>query len=91
MDASARMRCAARCSVGWSPLDMTTVGISRGGLTVAIKGASLDDPHGLFNAGLDAKATRGIDIREGDAINEPALQDLVRAAVALNAAGGRKK
>jgi hypothetical protein len=55
------------------------------------KGASLDDPHGLFNAGLDAKATRGIDIHEGDSINEPALQELVRAAVALNAAGGRKK
>jgi hypothetical protein len=55
------------------------------------KGASLDDPHGLFNAGLDAKATRGIDIHEGESINEPALQDLVRAAVALDAAGGRKK
>ena len=50
------------------------------------KGASLDDPHSLFNAGLEAKATRAIDIHEGDAVNESALQDLVRAAVALNVA-----
>ena len=55
------------------------------------KGAALNDPHGLFNAGLDAKATRAIDIHEGDAIDEPAIQDLVRAAVALNTAGGKKK
>src|SRR3990172_1712428 len=48
------------------------------------KGASLKDPHGLFNAGLDAKATRAIDLREGDKINESALKDLIRAAVALN-------
>ena len=54
------------------------------------KGASLDDPHGLFNAGLEAKATRAIDIHEGDDIDESALQDLIRAAVALNA-GGKKK
>ena len=54
------------------------------------KGASLNDPHGLFNAGLDAKAMRAIDIHEGDAIDEPAMQDLIRAAVALNA-GGKKK
>ncbi|MGH2396826.1 MAG: DUF1801 domain-containing protein [bacterium] len=50
------------------------------------KGASLNDPHGLFNAGLEAKATRAIDIREGDDINESALKDLVRAAVAHNSA-----
>ena len=49
------------------------------------KGASMQDPDGLFNAGLDAKATRAIDIHEGDTINEPALQELVRAAVAQNA------
>jgi len=55
------------------------------------KGASLNDPHGLFNAGLEAKATRAIDLHEGDAIDEPAIQDLVRAAVALNSAGGKKK
>ena len=48
------------------------------------KGASLDDSHGLFNAGLDAKATRAIDIYETDRINEAALKSLIRAAVALN-------
>ena len=52
------------------------------------KGASLKDPHGLFNAGLEAKATRAIDLNEGDKLNEAALQDLIRAAVALNVGGG---
>ena len=51
------------------------------------KGASLQDPNGLFNAGLDAKATRGIDIHEGDEIDESALKDLVREAVAYNKSG----
>lgn len=55
------------------------------------KGASLQDPNGLFNAGLDAKATRAIDFHEGDEIDEPALQDLVRAAVAQNTTGVTKK
>jgi hypothetical protein len=55
------------------------------------KGASLPDPYGLFNAGLDAKATRAIDLFEGDKINESALKDLVRAAVALNTSGVKKK
>ena len=41
------------------------------------KGALLDDPHRLFNAGLDAKATRAIDIHEGDEIHEVALQELM--------------
>ena len=49
------------------------------------KGAVLHDPAYLFNAGLDAKATRAIDIYEGDALNQPALQELIRAAVAQNA------
>lgn len=49
------------------------------------KGASLDDPSGLFNASLEGNARRAIDIREDDAIDEPALQTLVRAAVQLNA------
>ena len=49
------------------------------------KGASLDDPKGLFNAGLDAKATRSIDLYENDPIDEQALQDLIRAAVNQNA------
>jgi hypothetical protein len=44
------------------------------------KGALLDDPHKLFNAGLDAKTSRSIDIREGDKINDRALSELVRAA-----------
>jgi hypothetical protein len=48
------------------------------------KGASLKDPRGLFNAGLDAKGSRAIDIHQGDAVDEPALKQLVRAAVALN-------
>ena len=48
------------------------------------KGASLEDPQGLFNAGLEAKATRAIDFHEGGKIDEPALKDLVRAAVAYN-------
>jgi len=55
------------------------------------QGASLKDPHGLFNAGLEAKATRAIDLREGDKINTPALKDLIRAAVAHNVSGGKKK
>ena len=55
------------------------------------KGASLDDPHGLFNAGLEAKATRAIDFYEGDKIDESALKDLIRSAVAYNLSGGKKK
>jgi hypothetical protein len=48
------------------------------------KGASLSDPKRMFNAGLEAKATRAIDIHEGDKLNEAALKELVRNAVALN-------
>jgi hypothetical protein len=55
------------------------------------KGASLPDPHGLFNADLDAKAMHAIDLHEGAKINETAMKELVRAAVALNTAGGKKK
>jgi len=55
------------------------------------KGASLKDPKGLFNAGLDAKATRAIDFSEGDDIDESALKDLIRAAVAHNTSGSKKK
>ncbi len=46
------------------------------------QGALLEDPHTLFNAGLDAKKTRSIDFREGDAVDESALKDLIRRAVA---------
>jgi hypothetical protein len=55
------------------------------------KGASLEDPQGLFNAGLEAKATRAIDFNEGEEIDEPALKDLIRRAVAYNQSGGKKK
>ena len=55
------------------------------------KGAALDDPAGLFNASLEGSTRRAIDIREGDRIDEPALQALVRAAVALNTAGRAKR
>jgi len=55
------------------------------------KGASLPDPKKLFNAGLEAKATRAIDIAEGDKVDEAALKDLIRAAVDFNASGSKKK
>lgn len=55
------------------------------------KGASLEDPKGLFNAGLEAKATRAIDFFQGVDIDAPALSDLVRSAVAHNLSGGPKK
>jgi hypothetical protein len=51
------------------------------------KGAALPDPSGLFNSSLDGKVRRAIDIGEHDTIDERALQDLVRAAAALNAQG----
>jgi len=50
------------------------------------KGASLKDPAGLFNSSLEGKVRRAIDIKEDDEINEDALRDLVREAVALNLA-----
>lgn len=55
------------------------------------KGASLEDPRGLFNAGLDAKATRAIDLSEDEEFDEDALKDLVRSAVAYNDSGKKKK
>ena len=48
------------------------------------KGASLEDPSGLFNSSLDGNTRRAIDFHEGDTIDEEALQALIRAAVALN-------
>lgn len=48
------------------------------------KGASLDDPSGLFNASLEGNTRRAIDLHEGDAIDEQALKALIRAAVVLN-------
>ena len=55
------------------------------------KGASLEDPSGLFNASLDGNVRRAIDIREQDAIDEEALKRLVQAAVALNVSKGKKE
>ena len=49
------------------------------------KGASLEDPSGLFNSSLEGNTRRAIDIYEGDAIDETAFKALIRAAVALNA------
>lgn len=49
-----------------------------------IKGASLDDPSGIFNSSLEGNARRAIDFHEGDTIDEEALKALIRAAVALN-------
>src|SRR5438067_3527761 len=54
------------------------------------KGASLKDPSGLFNSSLDGNARSAIDIHEGDKIDEAALKDLIRAAVALNLKGKSK-
>ena len=48
------------------------------------KGAALKDPSGLFNSSLDGNVRRAIDIHEDDKVNEAALKDLIRAAVALN-------
>ncbi len=48
------------------------------------KGAALSDPGGLFNAGLEAKTSRAIDLADGDEIDEGKFRELVRGAVALN-------
>ena len=52
--------------------------------TTFAKGAALEDPSGLFNSSLDGNVRRAIDFHEGEKINEKALKNLVRAAVALN-------
>ena len=54
------------------------------------KGAALNDPSRLFNSSLEGNVRRAIDIREGDKINEAALKELIRAAVALNLKGKSK-
>jgi hypothetical protein len=54
------------------------------------KGAALKDPSGLFNSSLEGNVRRAIDIHEGEKINEAALKDLIRAAVALNLKGKSK-
>jgi hypothetical protein len=55
------------------------------------KGASLKDPARLFNASLDANVRRAIDIHEGEEINEPALQALLRQAIAFNISSKSKR
>jgi hypothetical protein len=55
------------------------------------KGASLKDPSGLFNSSLEGNVRRAIDIHEEDKINEAALKDIVRAAVALNLKSKEKR
>ena len=54
------------------------------------KGAALPDPSGLFNSSLEGNVRRAIDIHEGDKLDEAALKDLIRAAVALNLKGKNK-
>jgi hypothetical protein len=51
------------------------------------RGAALKDPAGLFNSSLEGNVRRAIDIHEGDKVDEAALKDLIRAAVALNLKG----
>jgi hypothetical protein len=52
------------------------------------KGASLEDPSGLFNSSLEGNTRRAIDLREGEEIDEKALKSLIRAAVELNTSSG---
>lgn len=54
------------------------------------KGASLRDPAGLFNSSLEGNVRRAIDIRQGERIDEAALKDLIRSAVALNIESKKK-
>jgi len=54
------------------------------------KGAALKDPSGLFNSSLEGNVRRAIDIHESDKVDEAALKDLIRAAVALNLKGKSK-
>ena len=54
------------------------------------KGASLEDPSGLFNASLEGNTWRAIDIHAADEVDQAAVKDLIRAAVALNLKGKSK-
>lgn len=54
------------------------------------RGAALEDPSGLFNSSLEGNVRRAIDIHEGEKVDEAALKDLIRAAVALNLDGRSK-
>ena len=59
--------------------------------TTFAKGASLEDPSGLFNSSLEGNTRRAIDFHEGDEIDEAAFTALVRAAVALNGASANRR
>ena len=89
----------------WKWVKTTSPGIpvfSRGGIVCTgetyknvvkmtfAKGAALKDPSGLFNSSLEGNVRRAIDIHEGDQVDEAALKDLIRAAVALNLQGKDK-
>src|SRR5436309_14219604 len=55
-----------------------------------LKGASLDDPSGLFNSSLEGNTRRAIDLHEGDEIDETAFKKLIQAAVSLNESSSRR-
>ena len=76
----------------WSHAGMICTGESYKNIVklTFFNGASLKDPAGLFNSSLDGNARRAIDIHEGDKVDEAALKDLIRAAVALNLKGKSK-
>jgi len=80
-------------TAGWSQNGMVcSAGVFKDHVKLNFfKGASLDDPQGLFNAGLEAKATRAIDFGEGDDLNAAALKDLIRSAVNFNISAPKKK
>ena len=59
----------------------------RGKTLAKVRALALKDPSGLFNSSLDGNVRRAIDIHAGDKIDEAALKDLIRAAVALNLKG----
>jgi len=55
------------------------------------RGASLEDPSGLFNSSLEGNTRRAIDFHDGDKIDETALKALIRAAVALNTSSAAQR
>ena len=59
--------------------------------TTFAKGASLEDPSGLFNSSLEGNTRRAIDFHEGEEIDEKALKELIRAAVALNTSSAGRR
>ncbi len=68
----------------WSHAGIICTGETYKSVVTFAKGASLEDPSGLFNSSLEGNTRRAIDVREGDKIDEKALKALIRAASALN-------